>query len=47
MGDVLRKDFFIQSENKLKKKKLIDKNIFFRYNCNQNIYIAIGGKQNV
>ena len=37
----------MQTKNKLKIKKSIDKNIFFRYNCNRNIYIEIGEKQNV
>ena len=47
MAQILHKNFFTPAKNKLKTKKLIDKNIFFRYNCNQNIYIEIGGKQNV
>ena len=47
MAEILHKNFFMQTKNKSRTKKLIDKNIFFRYNCNQNIYIEIGGKQNV
>ena len=47
MAQILHKNFFTPAKNKLKTKKLIDKNIFFRYNCNQNIYIEIGDKQNV
>ena len=47
MAEILHQDFFMQVKNKLKIKKLIDKNIFFRYNYNRNIYIEIGGKQNV
>ena len=46
LSQSLIKYFFMQSENKLKTKKLIDKSIFFRYNVKIFI-LKIGGKQNV